>query len=116
MVHSGQAESASIYQQARAVEQQIGRVIAAIDSDSLAKAERELVMQLKHQTIDGRLSVRDYEYAESRAEQLRLADEARGLLEQLHATMLTASEYNIFSAVDIAELSAAIQHIIGQLD
>jgi hypothetical protein len=94
----------------------IGSVLSAYDVTEFPAKEKELVAQLKHLLIDARLDARDYEYAETRAEQLRIVKEAKERLEQLQQGILKASEYNLFSAVDVAELSARIQQLISGMN
>lgn len=71
--------------------------------------------QIKRQAIDARLEVRDYEYAETRAEQQKSALSANKYLQKLQTNMLKASESNLFSAADVALLSAQIEQIISEL-
>lgn len=106
---------ASVFQQAKDLEAQVGGILSAYDVEDLPMRQKELVIQLKHQLIDARIDARDYEYAETREEQLHIAKEARERLTLLKQTILKASEHNVFSAVDIAQLSARIEQI-SQMD
>ncbi len=65
---------------------------------------------------DARLDVRDYEYAETRAEQQQHAKAAKKRLEQVRQAVLLASEYNVFSAIDVAHTTATIEQITKHLD
>ncbi len=65
---------------------------------------------------DARLDVRDYEYAQARSEQLEHAEAGKKRLEQLRQAVLTASEYNVFSAIDVAHTTATIEQITNYLD
>lgn len=89
--------------------------LSAFDLHSLSTEEKELVRVLKMQLTDARLDVRDYEYAQTRAEQQHAAHEGRQRLEQLQKLILQASEHNLVSAIDVAQLSALTQHIIAEL-
>ena len=64
---------------------------------------------------DARIYASDYELSEVREEQLDNAKKAKKYLEQARASILKASETNIFGAVDVAQLSAQIDQIIGDL-
>jgi multidrug efflux pump subunit AcrA (membrane-fusion protein) len=86
-----------------------------MDLDLLSHEERFIISELKRLAADARLDVRDYEYAQTRAEQLGALHEAKQRLEQLNEQLLTASGRNLFSAVDTAQFSALIQVIISQL-
>jgi hypothetical protein len=107
---------ASIFQQAKDLEAQVGGILSAFDVEDLPMQQKELVIQLKHQLVDARIDARDYEYAETRDDQLRVAQESHERLALLKQTILKASEHNVFSAVDIAQLSARIEQIISQMD
>ena len=103
----------SLFEQAKRLEVRIGAVLSGFDIDDLPKGERELVVTIKHGIVDARLDARDYEYAETRAEQLELVKEARERLEALRQAILKASEYNLFSAVDVAQFSGGIEQLIA---
>jgi hypothetical protein len=105
----------SPYEQAKSLDLQINSILSAIDVDAAPAKERELIALLKRQIVDVRLDIRDFDYSETRAEQLRHGKQARNRLEQLQKTILTASEHGIFSAIDVAHVSAGAQHISSQL-
>lgn len=106
----------SLFEQAKELETQIGGILSVYDIADMPQAEREFATALKHQLIDARLDARDYEYAETRAEQLTVATGAKKRLEQLEKTIAKASEHNLFSAVDVAQLSARIQQISAGME
>lgn len=93
----------------------MGGIISLLDVQFLPAAEKKLVVDIQRALADVRLDARDYEYAETRAEQQLLAHDARKRFEQLNQDILAASEYNIFNAVDVALYSSKIQHIILKL-
>ena len=94
---------------------QIAHLLSTYDVDSLPLEQREAVRLLKNQAADMRLDIRDYGMAETRAQQQQLAKEVTERLEQLQATILKISEYNLVSAVDVAQLSAQLQQLISVL-
>ena len=108
--------SISIFQQAKELETQVGKILSAYDLADLPREQRDLIIQLKNQLTDARLDARDYEYAQTRADQLQAAREGRQRFEQAQATIVKISEYGLFSAVDVAQLSATIQHLMSRMD
>lgn len=65
---------------------------------------------------EARLDVRDYELSETRDEQLKNAATAQKRLVKVRKDILAASEYNIFSAVDVAQFTGDIDHINERLE
>lgn len=100
---------------AKKIERKIAAVIASVYPQDLAVKPRELVKSLKHIASDARLDVRDYEFADTRHEQFGYAGIARNRLGDLRAAMLVASEFGMFSAVDVVQLSAWIDSLLDQL-
>ena len=72
-------------------------------------------MALKRQAGEIRLDTRDYEYAESRTMQINRARVARKRLQHLRTDIVTASEYGIFSPVDVVQLSTWIDSLFDQV-
>jgi len=105
----------SVYEDAKKLEVSIGGIIAPIDTQGIGRAQQRILAQMQRLLTDARLDVRDYEYADTKVEQLQMAGEARKRFEQLNHDLIACSEYNIFSAVDVALYSARIQHIIARL-
>ena len=97
------------------IEAHLTTILSLQDLDSLRLAERELLTTLKHQVIDARLEVRDYEYADTRATQLQRAKAAKLLLQALRENIVKASEYNNFGPADVAQLTAQIDGITAHL-
>jgi hypothetical protein len=95
---------------------QLGSVVSAIDILELDAKPRQTLADMQNHIIDARLDVRDYELSETREEQLAKARVAKKRLGQVRKDILRASEYNIFSAVDVAQLTSAIDHIIERLE
>lgn len=105
----------SPYDQAKALEAQINAVLSVIDADASPIEERKIITLLKRQIVDARLDIRDYDYADTRVEQSRHGEEARKRLEQLEILIIAASEYNIFGAADVAQISAHAQALAAEL-
>lgn len=106
----------SITDKARDIETRIINVLAALDVDGLPLTERNLVEQIKRVATDARLDARDYQYAETRAEQLTLATAAKKRYQTLQQHILKASEHNMFSAIEIAQLSAHIEQLMTNME
>jgi hypothetical protein len=105
----------SLLEQAKELEAQVTRLFTVHDITTLPHVQKELVNTVKHQLVDARLDIRDFEYAQSRVEQLEYAAESRPRLEELHRNILKASEYGLLSAIDIAHVSARLQQLQSHL-
>lgn len=106
----------SPYLLTKALETQIGGILMPIDVIDLDQVARKLVVGMKRGIIDARLDARDYELSETREEQLKNAKAAKKRLKQLEHDILAASEYNIFSSIDVAQLTANLEQIIERLE
>lgn len=107
---------ASITDKARDIETRITSVLSALDVDGLPLAARNLVEQIKRVATDARLDARDYQYAETRAEQLALAAAAKKRYQMLQHHILKASEQDMFSAIEVAQLSAHIEQLMTNME
>lgn len=87
---------------------EITRIMAAVDLRDVSAAIQSSIRQLKRELADTIMDVRDYELAETRTEQQRLARRAHKGLARMEQLMLALSQNNIFSALEIVELSARI--------
>jgi len=101
--------------QIKSLETQLRAVVSKLDLAELPKGERAVITKLKNDLTDARLDIRDYEFSDTRAEQLRHAKQARESLEKIRGGILTASEYNVFNAVDVAQFTAQLEQIIDQV-
>ncbi|HVU59911.1 MAG TPA: hypothetical protein VHC98_03695 [Candidatus Saccharimonadales bacterium] len=101
----------SPYKLMRDLEAAIARVLAGVDSASLDPGPAKTVRLLKGQLVDARLDVRDYELAETRAEQGRLAADGKKRLAAVRQSLLKAAEQDIFSAVQVAQFSAQLDRL-----
>ena len=105
----------TLLEQVKDLERQIGSIISSHDLADLERSQQGLVEKLKRQLVDARLDVRDYAYAETRIEQLKFAEEARGRLAQARQFITKISEFGIFGAADVAQLSAHIERIVSSI-
>lgn len=97
------------------LETEIGGVLSPIDMYELGGAQQRLITAIKRELVDARLDIRDYELFETRAEQLQKAKAAKVRLEMLRKHILAASEHDIFSAVDVAQLTAHLDFVADHL-
>jgi len=93
------------------LEADINRLLSAFDVTELDRQLQRQVSDLKRGITDARLDVREYELAETRVEQQTHSREARERLDRVRQGMLLVSQANIFSAVEVAQLSATIDSI-----
>ncbi len=77
---------------------------------------RKVVTDLGGHITDARLDTRDYELSETRDEQLKHAAAAKKRLALVRKDILAASEYDIFSAIDVAQLTGTVDHIIERIE
>lgn len=108
-------ENASPLALVKQVEAHLISILSAIDLYVLPAKENKLITTLRREIVDARLDVRDYELSEARVEQLENARIASNRLEQVRKNILSASEYNVFSAVDVSQLTAQIEQVIEDL-
>ncbi len=106
----------SLTQQVRELDTSLRESLSSLDIDSLPLHERDLIALIKRQVSDVRLDARDYEYAESRDEQLRYGKEARERLKALEENIVKASQQNVFGAISVVQLSTQIQQLMKQMD
>lgn len=108
-------ESESPFLLIKALEAQLNSVLSAVDIYALGAGEQKVVASIKREIIDARLDIRDYELSETRLEQVKCATAAKKRLEDIRKLILSASEYNVFSAIEVAQLSAQVEHINGNI-
>lgn len=99
----------------KSLELQLIGILSAIDIYAVSASEQKTVALLKRELTDARLDVRDYELSETRVEQLGKAQEARQRLNHVRRLILSASEFDIFGPVDVAQLTAQVELIDSRL-
>ena len=95
------------------LERRIQAVLRTQDADSLGVAERENIALLKKALHEIKLDVRDYEYAETREEQLRWAKIGRHNLAAANALMLRLD--TVVGSADVAEFGGVIDELQAKL-
>lgn len=108
-------QSHSLLQQFTKVAGYAGSILNRLDIDLLDHTQLKLAGTIKRLLSDTRLDIRDFEMADSHEEMQKHAREALKRLEQVRHSILLASEHDMFSAIDIAELSAHFDHIASEL-
>ncbi|HSH18257.1 MAG TPA: hypothetical protein VK978_02645 [Candidatus Saccharimonadales bacterium] len=94
---------------------QVGTILNRLDIDLLDRQQLKLVGTIKRLLAEVRLDIRDWEMSDSRAEMQQNARQALERLDQARAAILLASEYNMFSAIDIAETTAQFDMVAREL-
>lgn len=108
-------ERVSPYELCKKVERQLQAKLSGLDVPSLPREEQTIIHALRQAVTDARLTIRDYEVADTRAEQVSAAQEAKDFLEQAQKSILTASSYGVFGPADVAHLSANLEQIADHL-
>jgi hypothetical protein len=109
-------EKASSYELARQLEKYITGVLSGLDTYTLDARPRGLAKLVKIQAADARLDLRDFTYADTKAEQIKYEGTVRNRLEQLRRSIIEVSEYGIFNAVDVVHISTQIDSLLEGLE
>lgn len=89
--------------------------IRSIDVYQTPAQEQRLITRIKNGLVDSRLYIRDYESSETRIAQQDISAKLKIVLNQLLKNILRLSEYNILSAVDVAQISAQLGTIMENI-
>lgn len=103
----------SLTSRAGKIGQQAMAILRRVDTASLTQAETVRLQQIRRYIREVKAAVRDYEFAETRTDQLREAAAARWHLRKLEALLLGLGF--MIDAADIAQLSAEIDAIYDAL-
>lgn len=96
------------------LEADVLRLLSGLDVSFLSMEEQHKVSRLKHDLVDARLEIQDYELAETRDDQLRNSADSRKYLHKVKSA-ITDNTLHVFGAVDVAHLSAQIEQISDSL-
>lgn len=99
---------------AQQLDRRIKGIVRTIDPETLGRDDRELIQKLKLACNEVKLDVRDYEYAQTRDEQLQWVKITHHNLRAQETILLMLGD--IFGPADIAELSAQIQLLQSKID
>ncbi|MBX4197129.1 hypothetical protein KW801_01055 [Candidatus Saccharibacteria bacterium] len=97
------------------VDGQVSRILRQTDFIEAGEKGRKAVVELRQNLADAKIYAQDYELSEMRQEQLDNAKQANKWLEKARQQVLRASEFNIFSPIDVAHLSAQIDQAKADL-
>lgn len=88
---------------------------AELLSSDISAAEKLLLKQFKSETNDVRLDIRDYEFADTHKEQVAAARRVQRRVVQVRQTVIALSTYNIFTPIDVAQVSAQLEYLSEQV-
>ena len=100
---------------AKALEAAAKDTFAGVDVAELDTPVRKLVQDFKRGMTDIRLDVRDFEFADTLADQRRSGQIANRRLEKVRKQVLALSDQGLVSAADVAEYSARIEDLTKEL-
>jgi hypothetical protein len=90
------------------LEADIRLVLRKVNESKLDRKYRNALAELRQNLIDIRIYTNAYDFSEMREEQLENATAARKWLDSAHQQILKTSEIDIFSPIDVAQLTAQI--------
>lgn len=97
------------------VEGYITQQFAGVDVLDVAKIERELIESMRRLVIDLKLDLRDYELAETRADQLTYLIDGKLRVKELRAMIILSGTHNLFGPVDVGHVTALLEQVNEQL-
>lgn len=89
----------------------VGRILRPIDVLKVPVKQREVVANLRQVLVDAAIYTNAFELSETPDEAKDNAKQAKKWLTRARKNILVLSEHNIFSAIDVAQLSAQIETI-----
>lgn len=111
---TGVAFVASLLTEMKVIDRRIKGILRhTIEQDTYTKAELKHVETMKLACNELKLDIRDYEYAETRIEQVKWAKIAKHNMHALLNSLMALDA--VFSPADIAELSAKIEVLESSL-
>lgn len=90
-------------------------VLRQTNLNEVSEKGRKAVAELRQNLSDAKIYALDYELSETRDEQLGNAKKSKSFLSKARQCILKASEHDVFSAIDVAHLSAQIDQLAGDL-
>jgi len=97
------------------LEADVRQILRKTDPTKLERNYREALYDLRQNLVDIRIYVNAYEFSEERPEQEQNAKTARKWLAKSRQNILKASEADVFGPADVAQLSAQIDQLSGDL-
>lgn len=90
-------------------------ILRNVDLRALSSKNRLALMDMQSAFSNARRYILDFEGSENPEEQAKGAKTGTKWLKTIRRTILTTSEHNVFSAVEVASLSAQIDQVIAEL-
>lgn len=104
----------SLSNSTRQLDRKIKTILRQLDEDSLDRREKQDLAALKLAINEVRLDIRDYEYAQTRDDQLKWAALGRHNLAVLNKLMIRLD--SVFSPVDVADFGATVDQLKTSLE
>jgi hypothetical protein len=108
-------DNRSLLQRFTSAAGQVGAILSQVDLDMLDRSQIKLIGTIKHLLADARLDIRDWEMSDSREEMQRNAHEAVKRIDQARASILLASEHDLFTAINVADITSQFDYIESEL-
>lgn len=105
----------SIVQDIKKLERYIMNLSKAKKLNTMSKAEREAMMDLRDSVSDARESIVKYESSDNTAEKLQYLDSSIEYVKTINDSMLIASQFDLLDGVDVAHFSAITETIKERL-
>lgn len=97
------------------IDGQISRILRQTDSQQINDKGRKAIGELQQNLVDAKVYTQDYELSETREEQMDNAEKAKKYLRKSRQAILRASEFDVFSPIDVAHLTAQIDQLKAEL-
>ena len=97
------------------IDGQVDRIVRQLNWNGANQRVRVAIAELRQNLGDARIYSQDYELSEMREEQLDNAKKAKKYLSLARRQILRASEFDVFSAIDVAHLTAQIDQARADL-
>ena len=97
------------------LEAAVRRTLRSQDISRLERKQREMLGDLQQNLTHVRVHCNDYELSETREEQLEHAGKAKEYLDIIRQQILALSEADVFTAIDVADLSSQVEQIATNL-
>ncbi len=104
----------ALFAAAQHIERRVKIILRGVDMDALPAVQRAIAHKLQLAAHEVKLDVRDYEYAETRAEQMKWRRLARHNIAVFEALLIELGD--IFGPADVAELGAQLQLLQSNLE
>lgn len=99
----------------RRLERYVYNLKAARELNMLSSRERDIMLDLRESITAARVAYNDSLSAEEAREIIKETETAMEKLEIVREQMLSASQYDLMTTVDVAQLSALNEHIYEKL-